>query len=311
MARPQDSGEQFDRLLRESVEDYELGLARLNEKHAYAQAQSRRRLETAQMQLSLAGVEEQQLEELHRRDEEDLDHYLEHIKPELAAREFDSASNVRMMRAREALAHDTGSTVIRPYGAIALAPEAKWIDGIEGKAGNPWIVPDNPETVGMSQWSRGGGIGNCLGNPDFTEDGMVRYDVFFHFVPDRTATWELTAIITYSGFWILTAHDGYFSCKYAGVLLRTTLDVYQYFWAGPERLVLVDQDHAHIQDEQFVNVTPFQWMTARLRAGDPAWIRARIEMVAYASGAGSYAEINFRAGHANFIRPLFASVAPL
>ena len=311
MANPQDSGEQFDRLLRESVEEYELGLARLNEKQAYAEARSRRRLETARMQLSLAGVEEQKLGELQRRDEEDLDQYLEHIKPKLAARELDSALNVRTMRVREALAHDTRSTVIRPYGAIALAPKAKWIEGIEGKVGNPWIVPDNPETVNMWQWSRGGGLGNCLGNPDFTEDGMVRYDIFFQFVPDKTASWELTAVITYSGFWVLRADDGYFSCKYAGVLLRTTLDVYQYFWRGPERLVLVDKEHAHIEDEQFVDVTPFQWMTARLRAGDPVWIRARIEMVAYASGAGSYAEINFRDGEANYIRPLIVSAAPV
>jgi hypothetical protein len=311
MASPQDSEKQFDRLLRESVEDYELGLDRLNEKQAYAEARSRRRLETARMQLSLAGVNEQQLEELQTRDEEDLDHYLEHIKPKLAARALNGASSVRVMRAREALAHDTRSTVIRPYGAIALAPEAKWIEGIEGKVGNPWIVPDNPETVNMSQWSRGGGLGNCLGGPDYTEDGMVRYDVFFEFVPDRTATWELTAVVTYSGFWILRAHDGYFSCKNAGVLLRTDLDVYQYFWTGPERLVLVDKEHAHIEDEQFVDVTPFQWMTARLRAGDPVWIRARIEMVAYAAGAGSYAEINFWDGVANYIRPLIVSATPV
>ena len=47
---------------------------------------------------------------------------------------------------------------------------------------------------------------------------------------------------------------------------------------------------------------------APLRAGDPVVVTARSEIVAGASGSGSYAELNFADGSANFIQPLSLSV---
>jgi hypothetical protein len=131
------------------------------------------------MQLRLAGIDEQRLEELQGRHEEDLDQYLQRTRPNLVARSLDNSSAVRMMRIQEALAGDTGGTIIRPYGSITLVPEAKLTKGTAGKAGNPWIVPVNPEIINLSHSSRGSGFGNCLGGPHFTELEMVWHDVFF------------------------------------------------------------------------------------------------------------------------------------
>ena len=43
---------------------------------------------------------------------------------------------------------------------------------------------------------------------------------------------------------------------------------------------------------------------AVLRANDPTWFLVRLELSVEAEGDGSYAEVNFSDGVANFIRPL-------
>lgn len=311
MASTEDIERQFQRLSGEAIDEYEADLARLNEQRAYAEARRERREQDGRTRLNLAGVDVDHLEELDGRGEEELDEYLDHVRPSLADREFDGAANRRAMHVREAAAQESGAILTTPYAGLVLAPEAKWLEGIEGKLGNPWILPDNPDLVNLWQSSKGSGLGNCLSGPDFTQDNVLRYDVWFQFVPDETAIWELTALISYSGFWIMRADDGYFSCKYSGLRLETSLYVYQYFLMGPERLVLLDKKDSHVQRHELFDETPFQWTTVSLKAGDPVWVLARIEMVAFAHGSGSYAEINFSDGSANFIRPWLVSAVAI
>ena len=305
MADPSDIEEQFEHLSEEVIREYEDDLTRVNSQRAYAQESIDRRQQDLRARLDLAGVEMDRIAELDRRDDELLDSYLEYARPSLVNREVTKTRHEAL--SYEALSNDCGAIVTQPYAGVILASDAEAIEGIQGEAGNPWIRPDNPADVNIWRWSRGGGIGNCGGGPDWTIDNTSVYDVWFQFVPDRTAMWELTVLISYTGFWILRANDGFFSCKYSGVRLETTLRVYQYFWSSPERLVLISEEDDNVQRSELFDRTPFQWTRMRLRAGDRVWVRARIELTAYAHGGGSHAELNFSDGRANKIKPWLLS----
>ena len=128
--------------------------------------------------------------------------------------------------------------------------------------------------------------------------------VWFTFVPNRTARWELSPIFVFHGFYIMRADDGIFTCKFSAVEMEAKIDIFQYFWKGPKTYKLIDEDKDDVDTVGFFDRTEWIWDTTILRSGDPVWVKVDVSVDAIASGGGSYAEINFSDGAANYIEPL-------
>jgi hypothetical protein len=108
---------------------------------------------------------------------------------------------------------------------------------------------------------------------------------------------------------VLRSDDGFFTSKHAYVDLRVTMNVHQYVDFGWKSFPYpLSRDEDNINEFDNFDRTFFFDSTAPLRAGDPVVVTAKIEIVAGASGSGSYAELNFADGTANYIQPLFLSV---
>ena len=136
-----------------------------------------------------------------------------------------------------------------------------------------------------------------------------QYCVYFSFTPATTASYSITAVLAWHGFYILRSDDGIFTSKSAKVFLNVEMNVHQYVDIGSKSfpaLIAEDRDNA---DAVFTyDRTHFFDYTTVLKEGDPVTATVTVLPWVEAVGKGSYAELNFKAGTANYIQPLFLSV---
>lgn len=244
-------------------------------------------------------IDVDRLEELEHKEENDLKEYLKDVRPKLIDRPTRSPMDFKERSVYASISSQACSTIVSPYGASLLAPKKSLIKHVEGETGNPWILPYNPEEINILDISEGSGWG-CWA---VGAAPPVKYNVWFNFVPDETSMWDLITIFGFHGFYILTAHDGLFNCKSAKVLAEVKMNVYQYFWHGWKNFKLIDKHDDNIELTKFYDSGHLFDYTTTLKAGDSTWVLVEVSLDAFGSGSGSYAEINFSDGAANYIKP--------
>lgn len=178
---------------------------------------------------------------------------------------------------------------------------------IDGEIGSGWIFPSNPGQLNVKDQSTGHGTGwgATAGPPP------PQYNVYFTFVPARIASYSLTAVFAFHGFYVLKADDGFFTHKYAQVRLDIAMDVNQFVDIGWKSFPSpINRDESNVNEVKTYDLTHFFDYTTVLKEGDPVVVTVRLTLDALASGSGSYAEINFDTGVSNYIEPLFLSVGP-
>lgn len=195
-------------------------------------------------------------------------------------------------------------TNISPYTSAVVAADPGKISHIEGEISGGWVFPTNPGQINIKDSDSGSGWG-CWAT---AYPPPVTSNVYYYFIPDRTATWELSAITVFHGFYIAKADDGILTCKRAKSRLTARIKAYQYYWQGERTYKLIDINDGDINETRNYDSTQFLWTTAGLRGGDPVLVQLEVWVEAYASGGGSYSEVNFSDGAANYIEPLFLSV---
>ena len=242
-----------------------------------------------------------------KRSNDTLQAYLKSARPEPVNRPSLSVADFKERSLDAATIAGSSRHLFPPYAASLMARDKSYLAGIDGEMGNPWIFPSNPGKIKFKDTSTGDGWG-CWA---VASGPPPTFTVWYFFVPDQTATWELTAITTFHGFYILRADDGIFTCKSAEVHAEVKLDVFQYFWKSSPVFKPVNVEDDNVNTTQTYNSTQFNWDNFSLKAGDPVWVKVSISLDAFANGGGSYAELNFSDGTANFIEPLFLSAQAL
>jgi hypothetical protein len=159
--------------------------------------------------------------------------------------------------------------------------------------------------VHISQTSRGDGSG-CWAHGIQPPTEAIFWYVF---TPDSRSTWTIWPFTSLDGFYLMYADDGFFSCKYADVEVRIEMDVYQYFWHGAKQETLLNRREDNIDvGQRFDRNHYFDYRTA-LAPGSGAWednafVYVKVSILTDTSGGGSYAELNFAAGSANYVEPI-------
>lgn len=301
-----DSVERRFRDLHESaVKEYDDALHQLKAQNARLEKIAKVREEQRRDFLQSIGANIDQLEKDLSKDTDELKAFLDEARPSLISRPSVQARETRENAFRAATAGEAGQLILRPYAASVMAPEASMIANIEGERGNPWVFPTNPGQINIQRTSTGSGWGCWAVATRPTE-----YNVYFYFVPQETARYSLTAIFAFHGFYILRSDDGIFSCKTAYVTLDTQMNAYQYAYLGWKTFPLIDRHEDNVSEFTTYDRTNFFDYSAILKAGDPVLVIARVRLECLAKGGGSYAELNFDTGTANYIEPLFLSVGP-
>ena len=238
----------------------------------------------------------------------ELKEFLDEFKPAAVSRPDRGAADAKGAAVRSATFAGAGYVMFNPFAASIFVDDVSLIAPDQGESGSGainsgWVFPEDPTRIRLMDAHQGSywcyqAIGQGPG-PEFA--------VHFAFVPASTATYEMTAILAFHGFYILRSDDGYFSCKSASVRLSVQMNVNQYVdlpWKSFP--ALIDREESNAEEVTTYDRTHFFDYTTVLKAGDPVVVTVKGEL--HALGDDAYAEINFQAGSANFIQPLFLSV---
>ena len=174
---------------------------------------------------------------------------------------------------------------------------------------DPGVVsPSDPSQIKIKDDDRGSGSGwGAVAGPP-----APFVDVVFTFTPHQSASFTFTACIAFHGFFVLQADDGIFTSKNAHVTVTVGLDAFQFVDRGFKSFPsVIDRQGDNIKEfDGFDRIVNFG-DTQDFRAGEPVVVTARITVEAIARGSGSFAEINFFDGDANFIQPQGLWVSPV
>jgi hypothetical protein len=108
----------------------------------------------------------------------------------------------------------------------------------------------------------------------------------------------------YSGFGMINSTDTLWNCKYAKVSAWSRANVHQLFsWLGDHGQRIVER-YGEFTYQAFPigELVSFGFYEA-LEADFEITVRIRVTLAAEAEGGGSYAELNFADGQANYLGP--------
>jgi hypothetical protein len=214
----------------------------------------------------------------------------------------------------EALVEKTKETLSKRAPAMTLAEASPLSYGRSLERAVGWVTPYyatlhgsdgsvywqgyNPGTFDLSDWASGSGSGIFgTGAGSFT----VYLDWWFTFRADASAYYNHTIYVPFNGFYIVRADDGFWDSKEAKVRIDLSARGYQYNWKAGSSTNVLDISSQNIN----VNDRFDGWRTAYyadlLGGGDSAYLLVSASFYVYARGGGSYAELNFSAGDANYI----------
>jgi len=259
--------------------------------------------------INLANLDRGRAKELRSQTKE-LREFLDEFKPTAVSRPGKGAADTKDAAVRSAAFAEAGHLVLPPFASSIFVGDKGVLANDPGETGSGainsgWIFPEDPAKIRMMTsgqadvWCFQAVAGPA--DPEFA--------VNFAFIPATTATYEMTAILAFHGFYILRSDDGYFSCKHAEVKLSVQMNVNQYVDIGWQSFpALIDRDESNVEEVTTYDRTQFLDYTTVLKAGDPVVVTVKGTLHAFARGSGAYAELNFQAGTANYIEPLFLSV---
>ncbi len=245
-----------------------------------------------------------------RTQEKELKAFLDESRPDAVSRRSRQAADARDGAVRSAVLGEAGHLVLPPLAASLYAADKADLKDISGETGSGainsgWVFPDDPGKIRIKD--SGHVAAWCFQAVAAGADPV--FSVHFGFVPATTATYEMTAVFAFHGFYVLRSDDSWYNCRHAEVKLSVQMNVNQYVdvgWRGFP--ALIDRNEDNVEEVTNYDHTGFFDYTTVLKGGDPVVVTVSGALHAFARGGGAYAELNFEAGTANYIEPLLLSV---
>jgi hypothetical protein len=250
------------------------------------------------------------VEEENRAQEAALQAFLKEFRRKSADRPPLGAADAKDAAIRSGVLAETGHMVLPVFASSIIAPDKGAfadIDGVftGGVDDSGWVFPDNPSKIRVVDI---GHYPNALCS-EVNPLPPAEFSVYFSFTPATTATFKMTAVLAFHGFYVLRCDDSWWNCRDSGARLTVRMNVNQYTetgWHDFPSLLDVEKDNA--EEVTSYDRSHFFDYTTGLRGGDPVVVTVAGTVDAYAHGGGAYAELNFAAGTANYIQPELLAV---
>lgn len=147
-------------------------------------------------------------------------------------------------------------------------------------------------------WASGGGWG-------WGGSGAGSYQVwadwgYWYFVPE-TRFYGITTHDTFRGYYIVRAFDDWWISAYSRAVVSMWTNVWQYNWKGWSSVNVLDIGGDNVNTTNRFDTDRHFYSGALLAGGDWAFIRSTIGLYVYARADGSYSELNFAIGSANYL----------
>jgi hypothetical protein len=195
---------------------------------------------------------------------------------------------------------------ILPEGAFMLKPS--WIgtfsdnDQNDGLIDASAIETQTTVTAGggcknLYNWASGAG-GGCIGGVGKI-NSYVEFG--FWFKPTISKFYSIRPLFQFRGYNIVKANDKWYNCKSAKVSVSAQTNCYQYNWKGWNKETVHSLSGSNINVNSRFDANRITYNSYLLAAGDWAYVRARVNLYAYAKGSGSYAKNDYSTGVGNRI----------
>jgi hypothetical protein len=255
----------------------------------------------ANREFEAMGLDLEKFNAFHRSLAKDNAKSLERIKEKYAAEEDES--DPRISRVDPAIFRAVGlDAAIRPDGVADLPPSFAAVFGTKDEddqlSGGTGTDVFNYTCFDAWDWASGAGNG-------WFGSGAGSYQVWaewgYWFWPPASRYYGIIPHTVFRGFYIVRSDDGWFTSKYARALVSIWTDVWQYNWKGWSTVNALDVAGDNIDVNQRFDTDRHTYYPALLGEGDWAYIRNVVGLYVYARGDGSYSELNFATGAANYL----------
>ncbi|MEW5801372.1 MAG: hypothetical protein AB1847_04625 [bacterium] len=291
--------EEFRQLRKSILEEYDGELLRVKEESAVRSEEMARKEEEVRRTLAESGIEIGKLDGMEDARKLRLDEFLHRVRPRFVdmAPRFDI--HLREKTARLAFSSSLGSSQASLLGADLLASDMEFLAKIEGEIGNPsvWLYDAN-QLKDLMSVAKGSGWGwGAYGHVPYANQAIWWYS----WVPPETGTYWIYAGMYYHGFYILYADDNWYTSKNAEVHAFTDIEAHQYYWHGKKEIRIIDRGNDNISESSNLSGSSIWSFNEHFGAGDTVLFKVRFALDTDARGDGSYAELNFSTGKANYI----------
>ena len=262
-----------------------------------ARAAADAKLPEAVKRYKAAGMDVAKLDAAHQVQADLHAKELDEIKKKYAAKASEPkviGPEITRARSLDAALHPPESGALVPAWAAVYSSK----DPEDKLAGGTGTDIPNPTVVDAWCWASGAGTG-WFG----TGAGQYRVTVdwgYWYLVP-TTRWYNIATHDTFRGFYIVRAFDDWWISAYSRALITASTNVWQYNWKGSTSATPFDVGGDNINVNLRFDTDRHFYRTALLAGGDWAFIQSRIELYVYARAAGSYSELNFAVGNANYL----------
>jgi hypothetical protein len=288
-------------VIRQSIhDDYESRVARWREARDSELEENRKRQREIEETLTNCGININPLKALEDAEEQKLEDFIKKVRSPLIENEPKTEQRTREHLLRSTFYSRSGFTQASLIGADLFVPDMKHLKGIQGVLGNPSVwLQDKVLFKDLSAISTGDGWGCwASGHVPYAHELVWSYV----WVPPKTGNYKIVAQIDYHGFYIIRADDRWYNCKKASLNAYTDIEAIQYFPKGKIEHRIIDLEDDNISQSGFVSGSKVWSFTDYFGGGDPVWFVIGFYIDVNARGGGSYSELNFANGNANYIR---------
>ena len=289
--------EEFRAFRKSRIDKYESDLERAKANWKIQDKEREKLSQERRASLSEIGIDTKKLDAKEKAEDKRLEKFLQKVRPQFVDREPEFDVRLREQALRAAFFSRFGWSQAHLLGADRLTKDIASLDGVEGEVSNPAVWLYDAEKLTLSEKRVGKGSG-CA-HPGLYFDETL--DWYYTWIPPKSGHYAILAGQDYHGFYILEANKGLFDCKRASVSAYAKLHLYQYFGRGTKKQVVIDKEGQNISESGFLYGSSVWSFTEYLGGGDQVSILISFDVCAEARGSGSYAEINFAEGKANYV----------
>lgn len=244
-----------------------------------------------------AGLDVEKLQESHKQLEDQRKKELDEIKKKYAAREEEPkiiAPEDFRARAIDAAIAPIEARMLPPAHAAVFSTKDPG-DKLSGGTGTDVF---NYNIIDVWDWASGAGNG-------WFGSGAGSYQVwaewgYWYWVP-ATKFYGITTHNTFRGYYIVRSFDDWWISAYSRAVVSIWVDVWQYNWKGWSTINALDVGGDNIDTNQRFDTDRHHYYSALLAGGDWAYVRNVVGLYVYARAGGSYSELNFAVGAANYL----------
>jgi hypothetical protein len=297
--------ETHQRLTSEIAEEREREMKEFVAENAEVHAREEQHLANGRKQATAAGIDVAKMESYYKTLTGQRDKELDAIKKKYAA-----SSNE--------------PKVIAPQDFRAMALDAALQPGVEGRflppawagiystksrenelAGGTGTDVPNYTVVDAWDWASGAGWG-------WGGSGAGSYQVWvdwgYWFMPSVSKFYGITTHDRFRGYYIVRSFDDWWISAHSRVVVSMWTNVWQYNWKGWASNNVLDVGADNIDTNSRFDQDLQLYSTALLAGGDWAFVRSTIGLYVYARAGGSYSELNFANGSANYLAAPYVSI---